>query len=926
VSALTVLVPSFREEERVVRQTLMSAALLEYPRRRVVLLIDDSPTPFDASAAAALACMRALPAQVELLLQGPGRRYRAELEDFERRTERGSLDLEVETRRVASLYEEAAIWLEQLARAFDVSDHTDKLFVERILREPARAHRARSRQLRARVGGVTGVSARDLLREHRRLAALFAVELTTFERKRFANLSHAPNKAMNLNSYIGLLGRAFRAKNRLDGVELEECALPGADVVVPPADYVITVDADSLLLHDYAIRLTHVMRQPENQRVGVVQTPYVSVPGSPIPLERAAGAQADLQWMMGQGSTYYDATFWIGASALLRYKALEDICEVVDECGYRIKKFIRDGTLTEDTESTVDLIAAGRRLHNYPDQLSYSATPRDFGALVIQRRRWANGGLLILPRLLRYLKRHARSPRRLPEAALRTQYLVSTAAGNVGLLVLLVYPFGAMYSNWLFFTALSYLVLYSRDLMRSGYSWLDVGPLYALNLLLVPVNLGGVANSLQQLWTGRPAVFARTPKVTGRTAVPALYITMNLALVAWLPGVGIFWLRQHRWPQAIFPFISAIALGYALFRFVGIGDARDDLIAAVRQRVSSRTARDVVLCVSVASLGLASCGRSPDVRAPGIPRSETRQTRARAAAVTFDDVPVVSVAVLDAPERRELTERLLATLRGHGVPAVGFVNEAQLYGNGPSNGQSPGPGDVALLRRWLDSGLELGNHTFAHLDLHKVTLAEFEDDIVRGEAVTSALLRARGRRLRYFRHPYLNTGRDLDVRVSLERFLTDRGYRVAPVTVDPDDYVFAAVYSKAAARGDADLMGRVAAAYVEHFEETLKHCEQRSVMLFGREILQIVLLHANRLNADLFERVAVMMERRGYSFIPLDTALDDEAYSSPDGYVGDQGLDWLARWAITRGLRNSVNVFDDSPDIPRWISQAARAE
>ncbi len=44
----------------------------------------------------------------------------------------------------------------------------------------------------------------------------------------------------------------------------------------------ITVDADSLVLHDYALRLTHVMEQPGNERLGVVQTPYTAIPGSAI--------------------------------------------------------------------------------------------------------------------------------------------------------------------------------------------------------------------------------------------------------------------------------------------------------------------------------------------------------------------------------------------------------------------------------------------------------------------------------------------------------------------------------------------------------------------------------------------------------------------------------------------------------------------
>ena len=39
-----------------------------------------------------------------------------------------------------------------------------------------------------------------------RLARTFRAELSSFERKRYVSLSHEANKAMNLNSYIGLMG------------------------------------------------------------------------------------------------------------------------------------------------------------------------------------------------------------------------------------------------------------------------------------------------------------------------------------------------------------------------------------------------------------------------------------------------------------------------------------------------------------------------------------------------------------------------------------------------------------------------------------------------------------------------------------------------------------------------------------------------
>ena len=52
---VTVLVPSYQEDERVIRTTLLSAALQEYPALEVVLLIDDPQNPTTKRARALLA-------------------------------------------------------------------------------------------------------------------------------------------------------------------------------------------------------------------------------------------------------------------------------------------------------------------------------------------------------------------------------------------------------------------------------------------------------------------------------------------------------------------------------------------------------------------------------------------------------------------------------------------------------------------------------------------------------------------------------------------------------------------------------------------------------------------------------------------------------------------------------------------------------
>jgi peptidoglycan/xylan/chitin deacetylase (PgdA/CDA1 family) len=238
---------------------------------------------------------------------------------------------------------------------------------------------------------------------------------------------------------------------------------------------------------------------------------------------------------------------------------------------------------------------------------------------------------------------------------------------------------------------------------------------------------------------------------------------------------------------------------------------------------------------------------------------------------------------------------LLATLRHQKIPAVGFVNERKLYKWGEVDER------IHALQMWLDSGFELGNHTFGHTSLNRAGLKEFEDAVVQGESVTTLLLAQRKMKLRYFRHPYLDTGRDLQTRLDVDAFLTARGYRIAPVTLDAWDWMFAGVYDDAKRRGDAALQQEVASSYLSYSDAVFAYSEKFSRDLLGYEPKQILLLHANQLEAEHIHELLELLRKRGYRFIMLEDALTDDAYSMPETYIGEEGRGWLDHWALSRG-------------------------
>lgn len=570
---VTFLLPSYKEDARIIRQSLYSSALQDYPFRRIALLIDDPPFPSKQDDLAGLQSARELVTSLQRTLKDVSQQFKKAYEDFlMRESSSQQIDIKTELKRLSLLYSQAVDWFQLQADRYPLEDHTDTTFVRVTFLDRAAHLRLRESYLSALCENFEKIR-----HEYFRLAMLFDVEISSFERKRYINLSHASNKAMNLNSYIGLMGKNLTEIETPSGLMIIEAPERKAKFQVPDSDYVAMLDADSVLTFDYAIRLIHVMQNPNNQKVAIIQTPYSAYPDSPEILERTAGATTDLGYNIHQGLTYFDATFWVGANAIARKSALAEIVEQGEERGYSIFRFIQDRTVIEDTESTIDLVDRGWKLYNYPQRLSYSATPPDFGSLLIQRRRWANGGLLILPKLLKYVFRKPWSWKKFSEGFFRFYCLFSHTGMLLVLLILSLFPLHSdKLSKWLLLSIFSSLLVYAKDLKLAGYKYTDLLRIIALNLLLIPVNTAGVLKSLQQALTGKHFPFCRTPKIQGRTTVPSLYVVLEYFIF----GYSLWWSMNSPSTYASeLLFLSfSIPFLYAIIVFMGLSESVWDLI------------------------------------------------------------------------------------------------------------------------------------------------------------------------------------------------------------------------------------------------------------------------------------------------------------------------------------------------------------
>jgi cellulose synthase (UDP-forming) len=584
--SVAILVPSYKEEEEIIRQTLLSAALAEYPDRQVVLLLDDPPYSRDPEDQRRSNAARKLVEELGTLFRSAADKLKSEQALYREREREGQLEPAFEVVHLSHLYAEVASWIERQAdnflrgRSRQSLDRTDIFFLDNILTAPARAHRQHSQWIIE-----LPIDRVDAGIEYRRLASLFDVDFSIFERKKYANLSHAPNKAMNLNSYIGLIGKRFVERLHEDGLWLVRTDCDDANLAVPAADYILNLDADTLLLSDYALRLVDIMEEPGNEKLAVAQTPYSAYPGAPSVLEHVAGATTDVQYLTHQGMSFFDATAWVGANALIRRKALEEIAVYVEERGHRVPVYIQDKTLIEDTAASIDLINKKWRLYNHCARLAYSATPPDFGSLLIQRRRWANGGILIFPNLVQYVFQHPLSLNRLMEGFVRSNYLLSPAFSSIGMIILLLSSFDDyLFSIWVPLAAIPYQIVYGFDLELAGYRWRDLPRVYALNMMLIPVYMGGTLQSIRQAFTGVKAPFGRTPKVAGRTSTQLLYLGSLYGMLFWCVFVLFEDAAAGRTYHMIFASINSAAYLYGVTRFIGLRASWEDLIAHARGR------------------------------------------------------------------------------------------------------------------------------------------------------------------------------------------------------------------------------------------------------------------------------------------------------------------------------------------------------
>ena len=292
--------------------------------------------------------------------------------------------------------------------------------------------------------------------------------------------------------------------------------------------------------------------------------------------------------------------------------------------------------------------------------------------------------------------------------------------------------------------------------------------------------------------------------------------------------------------------------------------------------------------------------------------SSADDQHAKLVAITFDDLPFAGAAQGSTPDAERVNEAIRQVLVRWKVPATGFVTEKNveaLGGTGP-----------LLLRSWMRSGLDLGNHGATHADSNDLDVSGVRQEIVAGEATIAPLAKEFGRSLSFYRFAYNHVGDTNAKRLAIGTLLAERGYRLAASTIDTSDYLFDQAYSNAA--DNAATRQRIEQAYLDHSRIQIRYYRALNMQVLGREPPAIMLLHMNQLNAATLDRLLAIFQTEGFRFVSLDAAQADEAYKHASTTVTRFGPMWGYRWARERGVKIDGSKEEEPPV---WVQKLAEA-
>jgi peptidoglycan/xylan/chitin deacetylase (PgdA/CDA1 family) len=246
---------------------------------------------------------------------------------------------------------------------------------------------------------------------------------------------------------------------------------------------------------------------------------------------------------------------------------------------------------------------------------------------------------------------------------------------------------------------------------------------------------------------------------------------------------------------------------------------------------------------------------NPAPQAPSIKNWHPHQIK-KLMAITIDDLPFVG------EYRNFHLNMMIQTMSQQQVPATGFIIASEVRKD-----------NWEILHKFREAGFGLGNHTLTHANLGRSDRKTYIREIQDADAILAPVLSEP----KYFRFPYLSMGTGKK-KEDILCFLAKKNYLVAPITVDSKDFVFNQRLLAVPEMDRRAYLEELKPFYLDFIWQQTLRAEEHNQYHHDTKQAQILLIHANLLNAYVLPDIISLYKEHGYTFVNLETALNTFKY------------------------------------------------
>lgn len=201
---------------------------------------------------------------------------------------------------------------------------------------------------------------------------------------------------------------------------------------------------------------------------------------------------------------------------------------------------------------------------------------------------------------------------------------------------------------------------------------------------------------------------------------------------------------------------------------------------------------------------------------------------------------------------------IIQTIKENEIPVTGFVIAGEIS-----------PANWKILKKFRDAGLGLGNHTLSHTNLNRVDPDAYIQEIEAADKILAPVLTEP----KYFRYPYLAMSNGKKKNKVL-RYLSAKNYQIAPITIDSKDFMFNQLLLAVPQNQRREFLKVLKPCYLSFIWQQALKAEEHSRYAHKTEQGQILLIHANLLNAYVLPDIIALFKQNGFNFVSLEKALN----------------------------------------------------